>query len=501
MGERYQELMKYASDYWDLTQIGNVLTWDQRTYMPSGGAAIRAEHRATLERMAHEIAISDRTMDALKSAKGEIESLDPNSDEVRIVRWMDARLNKLRRVPAEWMGEFRRTTSLANQAWQKAREESDFSIFEPHLQRVFDMRREFSDFHAPYEHVYDPLLDEFERGMKTSEVKAVFDELRTAQVPLIQEIIERGKNVDTDILQQECEVDKQWDFGMEVLKAIGYDFKHGRLDTTAHPFTITFGIEDVRITTRVDSKYFPMALFGNMHEAGHGMYEQGISKALERTPLADGTSLGIHESQSRMYENLIGRSYSFWKGFYPRFQQIFPSQFAEVDLDSFYRAINKVEPSYIRVEADEATYNLHIMLRFDLEIDVLERKIEVKDLPEAWNQKMGEYLNLTPPNDTMGVLQDIHWSTGYMGYFPTYTIGNLIASQMWLKMEEDLPELDQLVETGKFDSILGWLRENVHQYGSKYEPMEIVQRITGGGLSAKPYLDYLQTKYKDIYQL
>jgi carboxypeptidase Taq len=501
MAEKYQQFRKHVGEIFDLDAVVSVLEWDQQTYMPPGGAQVRAMQIATVYRLWHENLIGDEFSAALDAAKEETANLDPDSDEVRIIRHMQREIDQWRKVPSEWVSEFKRITTLAHQAWEEARANDDFAHFQPHLEEIVKLRRQYSEFFAPYDHPYDPLLDYFEPGMKTSEVKAVFDELRPRQVELVREIAERGASVDDAILRQHFDTSKQWDFGVEVIKALGYDFDRGRQDRAAHPFTTSFGIGDVRITTRFDPNYLGTALFGTIHEAGHAMYEQGVSRSLDRTDLITGASYGVHESQSRMMENLVGRSRPFWAAFYPRLQKYFPSQLGEVDLETFYRAINKVEPSLIRVEADEATYNLHIMLRFEIETTLAENKLSVADLPEVWNSKMEEYLGLTPPNDADGVLQDVHWSSGYIGYFATYSLGNLMASQFWTKMEEDIPDLTNQIERAQFAEMLAWLRKNIHQHGAKFEPLELLQRVTGETLSVEPYLRYLSDKYEDIYKL
>jgi carboxypeptidase Taq len=337
--------------------------------------------------------------------------------------------------------------------------------------------------------------------MKTAEVKAVFDELRPQQVELVRAISERGAPVDDSVVRQPFDEEKQQDFGLEVVKAIGYDFERGRQDKSVHPFTSGFGTGDVRITTRFDPKFLNTALFGSMHESGHAMYEQGVNPSFDRTPLADAASLAMHESQSRLWENLVGRSRPFWVAFYARLQEVFASQLGDVDLDTFYRAINKVEPSFIRVEADEATYNLHIMLRFELEISLMDGSLAIGDLPEAWNARFEEFLGLTPSDDAEGVLQDIHWSGGMIGYFPTYALGNLVASQLWAKIERDIPDLQHRIEGGEFGELLSWLREHVHKHGGKFEPVELLTAVTGSGLTAEPYLRYLRDKFGEIYKL
>jgi carboxypeptidase Taq len=501
MGDNLKNLREIVGVVVDLEGAAGLLGWDQQTNMPPGGAQARAMQLSTLSRLAHERLVSEETGEALEATEKEVESLDPNSDEVRLVRKVRRDFDKARKVPPDWVGEFSRVTALAHHAWEKARAEADFSLFQPHLEKILQLRRDYVEFFAPYDHVYDPLLDDFEPGMKTAQVKAVFDELRSEQVSLIQDIVERGRPVDDSVVHQHFDEQKQWDFGIEVARAIGYDFERGRQDKSVHPFTSGFGTGDVRITTRFDRQFLNTALFGTMHEAGHAIYEQGINPEYDRTPLGTGASLAVHESQSRMWENLVGRSRAFWVGFYPRIKRVFPEQLGDVDLQSFYGAINRVEPSLIRVEADEATYNLHIMVRFELEIAMMQGALDVADLPDEWNSKFEDFLGLVPPDDAMGVLQDIHWSGGMIGYFPTYALGNLIAAQLWEKIEADVPDLRASIESGKFGVLLGWLRENLHRYGAKYEPMELLTMVTGSGLSAKPYLRYLRGKFQELYNL
>ena len=501
MGERLEDLRRQFGVVADLGAAGGVLGWDQQTYMPPGGAQGRAMQLATLGRLAHRQLVSDEMGAALVAAESEVEGLDPDSDEVRTVRKARRDFDKARKVPSDWVAEFARVTALAHQVWEKARAESDFSQFQTALEEIVELRRDYADFFAPFDHVYDPLLDDFEPGMKTAEVKAVFGELRPEQISLVQEIVERGTTVDDSVVHQQFDEQKQWDLGMEVVKALGYDLERGRQDKSVHPFTSGFGTGDVRITTRFDQRFLNTALFSTMHEAGHAMYEQSVNPEFDRTPLGVSASLAVHESQSRMWENFVGRSRAFWVGFYRRLQEVFPGQLGSVNLETFYRAINKVQPSLIRVEADEATYNLHIMLRFELEIELMDGTLEVADLPEAWNGRFQEFLGMVPPDDAKGVLQDIHWSAGMFGYFPTYALGNLIAAQLWAKIKQDIPDLDRKIEKAQFADLLGWLRENVHRHGSKFEPVELLTTVTGSGLTAKPYLRYLREKFGDIYGL
>ena len=336
--------------------------------------------------------------------------------------------------------------------------------------------------------------------MKTADVKAIFDGLRPKQVELIKAITSR-RQVKDDFLFKKYNEKKLMDFGERRITKFGYDWSRGRQDKAPHPFEATFSVNDVRITTRYEDDNPIAMLFSTMHESGHAMYEQGINPDYERTPLAGGTSLAVHESQSRMWENLVGRSLPFWEHFYPELKKTFPGKLEGVNLKSFYKAINKVEPSLIRVNADEATYNLHIMLRLELEIGMVEGKIAIKDLPEIWNTKMQDYLGVTPPNDAKGVLQDIHWSGGAIGYFSTYALGNLISAQLWEKINADIHELDDQIRKGDFSQLLDWLRKNIHQYGQKYEPQTLVEEVTGSKITSEPYIRYLTKKYGEIYGL
>jgi carboxypeptidase Taq len=495
---RLNQLKELLGEIADLNAAVAVLGWDQNTYMPSGGAEARGHQLATLSKIAHLKFTAPETGKLIEEIQKE--GLDPESDDAALVRVVARDYEKATRVPPEFVAEFAQVTSRAHEAWVEAKGKSEFSIFRPHLEKIVELTRQYITFFPPADHPYDTLLDNYEPGMKTAEVKEIFDQLRPRQVELIRAISERPQ-VEDSFLRLDYEKQKQWDFGVEVITRFGYDWKRGRQDESPHPFTTSFSIHDVRITTRFLPNDGVSALFSTMHEAGHALYEQGIDPAFERTPLASGASLAIHESQSRMWENLVGRSLPFWEHFYPRFRELFPAQLGNVDLMTFYKGINKVQPSLIRVEADEATYNLHIMLRLEIEIALVEGNLQVKDLPEYWNTKMQEYLGLTPPNDAQGVLQDIHWSMGYIGYFSTYALGNLISVQLWEKIHQDIPDLEDQIRRGEFGALLSWLREKVHRYGRKYEPQQLVQRITGSKITPEPYLRYLQQKFGAIYQL
>ncbi len=500
MEDKLNQLKALLAEVADLRAAAAVLGWDQETYMPRGAIEDRSHQLATLSKLAHQRFTAPEIGQLLDELEPLVAELDPDSDEARLVKVTRRDYDRATRVTSEWVAAFSLATSKGQHAWQQARAESDFQRFRPHLERIVELRRQYADFFAPYEHVYDPLLEDFEPGLKTADVIRIFDALRPQQVALIRAIAERPQ-VDDSFLYQSFDEQKQWDFGVEVITRFGYDWEHGRQDKSAHPFTTSFGIGDVRITTRVDPNYLGTALFGTLHEAGHAMYEQGVDRKLSRTPLAGGASLAIHESQSRLWENLVGRSYAFWEHFYPRLQEYFPEQLSQVSLEEFYRGINKVQPSLIRVEADEATYNLHIMLRLELEIALMDGSLAVQDLPDAWNSRMQEYLGLTPPDDAQGVLQDIHWSMGSIGYFSTYALGNLISVQLWERMAQDIPDLEAQIRRGEFAALLGWLREHIHRHGAKFEPQELVERVTGSKIDPAPYMRYLQRKYGRIYGL
>lgn len=500
MEKKLQELKRRLAEVADLQNAAAMLSWDQQTYMPPGGAEARGNQLGTLSSIAHRKFVSDEMGQLLEDLESNTDELDPDSDEARLIQVVRRNFDKKTKVPSEFVAEFSRVRSRAHGAWEEARENDDFAHFQPHLEKIVEMCREYADFFAPYDHVYDPLLDRYEPGMKTESVQEIFSELRPLQVELIEAIGDRDQ-VDDSFLHQRFEEKKQWDFGEKVITKFGYDWTRGRQDKATHPFTIHFGVGDVRITTRIDPEFLNSGLFSTLHEGGHAIYEQGVSSDLERTTLAEGASLAIHESQSRMYENLLGRSYPFWSYFYPQLQEVFPSQLGNVDLDAFYKGINKVEPSLIRVEADEATYNLHIMLRLELEIALMERELEVADLPEAWNARMEDYLGLTPPNDTKGVLQDVHWSSGLLGYFSTYSLGNLVSVQLWDAIHDEIPNLTDQIREGDFSSLLAWLRENIHRHGKKFKPQELVKRAAGSEIDPAPYIRYLQGKYGEIYQL
>ncbi len=498
MSEKLEQLKERLGEVEDIGRAASVLSWDQQVNMPPGGNEARGQQLATLSKIAQEKFISDEVGRLIDDLKQELNGAD--SDEAALVRVAGRNYDKAKRVPPSFIAEQAIVTSKAFEAWVEARSKSDFSIFRPHLEKVVELVHKYISFFPSGDHPYDTLLDDYEPGMKTSDVQSIFDGLRPKQVKLIKAIASK-KQVKDDFLFKKYNEKKLMDFGEQVITRFGYDWARGRQDKAPHPFETTFSVNDVRITTRYEADNPLAMLFSTMHEAGHAMYEQGINPAYERTPLASGTSLAVHESQSRMWENLVGRSLPFWEHYYPLLKKTFPSQLDGVGLKAFYKAINKVEPSLIRVNADEATYNLHIMLRLELEIGMVEGTLAVKDLPEVWNAKMQEYLGVTPPNDARGVLQDIHWSGGAIGYFSTYALGNLVSVQLWEKIKKDIRNLDDQIRKGDFSELLGWLRKNIHQHGQKYEPQQLVEKVTGSRISPEPYVRYLTKKYGEIYGL
>jgi carboxypeptidase Taq len=495
----FKQLKDRLATIKDLGSVKSLLFWDQQTYMPGGAIAGRAEQMATLSRLFHEMLVDGETKRLLYSA-GEP---DPSSEKGALIRRARRDYERATKLPVDLVAQTSRVTAVAESAWVKARKESDWSLFAPHLEEILSLKREAAE-HLGYEdHPYDALLDAYEPGAKKARLEVVFEELKAGIVPLIRRVAERNQDGEDRSASLRGAFDEaaQEKFGREVISTFGYDWERGRQDRSIHPFCVSPGQDDVRITTRFDGGWLAPALFGTMHEAGHALYTQGVDPGYARTPLEGGTSMGVHESQSRLWENLVGRSRPFWSYYYPKLQEVFPETLSKVDSESFYRAINVLEPSEIRVEADEVTYNLHILLRFELEIALIEGSLTVADLPAAWNARMEEYLGTVPENYALGVLQDIHWADGLFGYFPTYTIGNVLSVQLYDAALKAHPEIPEQMEVGEFSTLLGWLRENVHRHGARYYPDELVDRATGHPLDTAPYLSYLKNKFGELYDL
>lgn len=498
--EKLHHLKSLLSEVQDLRHVADVLEWEQQTYMPSGGVETRSEQFATIKRLAHQKFTADEIGQLLNDLTGSDTLGDYDSDEASLVRYVKYEYDRLRRIPAALETEIAQHTSRSQELWVQARAEDNFKLIQPAWEKMFDLKRQYAEAIGYNDHVYDALLQEYEPGLVSAEVKQVFDSLRAEIVPLVKAILPKVDSVSDAALRQPFDLTRQREFGLLAAKQFGFDFTRGRLDEVAHPFCTNFSRDDVRLTTRYKPDFLNTALFGTLHETGHGLYEQGISPRLHRTPLSGGTSLGIHESQSRLWENLIGRSRSFWGYFYPKLQATFP-QLAATDLETFYRAVNRVSPSLIRIEADELTYTLHIMLRFELEREILEGQVRVADLPEAWRAKMHDYIGVVPETDREGVLQDVHWSAGLFGYFATYALGTIISVQLFEKAQAVLPDLNGHLAQGDFAGLLGWLQTNVYQHGKKFMPMELLKRATGSALDARPYVAYLKKKFGEIYNL
>jgi carboxypeptidase Taq len=494
----YEELKARLAKIHDLDKAKAVLEWEARTTMPPGGASARSEEIASLERARHERFTADEIGSLLEELHPDEERLDPDSDVASLIRVARRDWDKARRIPAALGAQIALVSARAERAWEEARERSDFSLLLPHLEEVVELKLRYAELFDA-ERVYDPLLDDFEPGMTTAEVERLLEELKSELIPLAAAIAENGEEVDDSCLYGNFPEEQQRELVLDILRSQPLHPGWWRLDPSAHPFASAFSITDVRITTRYSEGSFATSLLSALHELGHALYESGIDRALERTPLCDAPSLGLHESQSRLWENMVGRSRAFWKCFLPRVQTAFPSQLEGVAVEDFYRALNKVRPSLIRTEADEVTYNLHIILRFELEQELFEGKLALKDLPEAWNARVRDYLGLDVPNDAQGVLQDVHWAGGLFGYFPTYAIGNIVSGQIWEAVCTALPDLDEQIEGGEFGPLREWLRESLHRHGRKFTPAETIELAVGGPIDAAPYLRYLREKTGEIY--
>lgn len=479
----------------DANALGSALAimdWDQQTYMPKGGADARSEHMGILSRMHHETLVADETRAALDAAVAE------NEDDVALLRVVRRELDLKTKIPTALVEEKARLSASAHEAWVEARANNTFASFAPLLERMFEIAREEAE-HLGYEaDIYDALLDQYEEGATAAEVRTMFDAVRGPQVELIRRIGEQPAT-DDSVLYGDWDIPSQKRFTESILKKMGYDFNRGRQDIAPHPFCTGWSIGDIRITTRYKD-YLGSSIFGSLHEMGHAVYEQGQRPEWDLTPLAGGVSLGLHESQSRLWENIVGRSLPFWKWAFPELSAEFPA-ISHLGPEGFYKAINRVQPSFIRVEADELTYNLHVMVRFEIESSILKGTLAVADMPEAWNALYESYLGVHPPTDSLGCLQDVHWSMGSIGYFPTYSMGNLLSYQIWRKLQSEIGDTDALIEAGEFAPILGWLQENIYQAGCKYPPKELVQRVTGKPMDPTDYIDGLNAKYSDIYGL
>jgi len=491
-----------------INSAASLLSWDQETYMPAGGGEARAEQISTLQGIAHQKLISPEIERLLTTW------VDPETGETRdspgeswdeparsLLRevWRD--YSRAKKLPSEFVMTLSRECSLAQQVWAEAKDNHAFSQFLPNLRTVLSLKREEAEYLGYRDSPYNALLDVYEPGSTIAALRPLFAQIKGRLVPLLKKIQQSSVQIDDTILFHTFDQAHQLEFGRVVLIAMGYDFERGRLDLSAHPFTTSFHPTDVRVTTRVHEHDLQSCLFSCIHEGGHGLYDQGLDPRYFGTPLGDSVSLGIHESQSRMWENCVGRSRSFWRFFYPMLQQTFHHQLRALDGEQFYAAINRVKPSLIRVEADELTYNLHVMLRFEIEQDLIEGRTRPEDLPGVWNQKMEEYLGIVPSNDAEGVLQDVHWSIGAFGYFPTYTLGNLYSVQFYEQAKLEIPHLEDEIAAGQLLVLRRWLGQKIHRWGRMFTPDHLAQRVTGKSLDPEPFLSYVEKKYGELYKL
>jgi len=501
MDKKFEDLKTRLAEINDLEMAAALLTWDQLTYMPSGGVEARGRQMATLAKISQEKFTDPAVGKLLEDLRPYEESLPYESDDASLVRVARSDYERATKVPPEFLAKLNIHSAESYQAWSEARPANDFKKVQPFLEKTLDLSRQYGNFFPDHEHIADPLIDMSDSGMKTASIRKLFGELREQLVPIVKTITAQPP-ADAAFLHQHYPEAQQMKFAEEVIRQLGYDFKRGRIDKTQHPFMTKFSLGDVRITTRVKENFLGETLFSNIHEAGHALYEQGIDMAYEATPLGSGTSSGVHESQSRTWENLVGRNRGFWEYFFPKLQAEFPEQLKGITLDQFYRGVNKVESSLIRTDADEVTYNLHVMLRFDLELEMLEGKLAIRDLPTAWNERFEKDFGIRPTDDRDGVMQDVHWYGGMIGgAFQGYTLGNILSAQFYSAALKSHPEIPNEMKKGKFSSLHNWLKENLYRHGRKFTASEIAERATGSPMTIAPYIQYLKTKYGELYSL
>ena len=502
--ERFDELLARINTISDIGGALSVLGWDMQTHMPKKGVAARAERIATLSSHLHQMIVDDETGKLLDRAEDFARSQGEGSFENSVWTLVRRYYDKATLIPTELEVEISRAQSMGNQAWKEARKNDDYESFKPFLKKNYELAQQVIEHSRSYfpdaEEDYDILLDDYERGMKTSQVTAAFDEFKAGAKPLVEKVAAAaGDKRDAAIYKHFPKADQEKLSNM-IVRAVGFTDDAFDLTETTHPFASAMSINDIRITTKYEEDFFNPSFFGTLHEFGHGLYEHQVDEKYERTPIARGASMMWHESQSRMWENLVGRSLPFWKWATPKVQEVFGNQFNGMGAEDMYRAVNAMGPSLIRIEADELTYNYHIIIRFELERELLAGDVSFDDLPEAWNAKIKDYLGIDVPTNADGVLQDTHWGSGSVGYFPTYALGNLLGASLWEKINADMPNLATEFEAGEFGSLRKWSRENIHQYGSLYTPTELMKKVLGTDqLSAQPSLDYLSKKVDELY--
>lgn len=497
MSTPYDAFIEYIREIGMIESSSSVLDWDAEVNMPEGGLAQRADQLSLLAAIAHERRTSPRVGEWLSQLEGR------TTDEVQETNVRETRrvYDRAVKIPTELVQRIARVSAMAKESWATARKESEFAKFVPHLTELLDLKRQVADCVGYKGERYDALLDEFEPGATAAEISSLFESLRGPLSDFVRRIADAPKKPDSSILSRHFPIEVQKLWARQCAMTVGFDFKRGRIDESTHPFCSGFNPGDVRLTTRYYENFLPASMFGTLHEAGHGLYEQGLPIDHVFTPRGQAVSLGIHESQSRMWENMVGRGRAYWDRFYEQCRSVFHEALSDVTPDEFHAAINTVSPSLIRVEADEVTYNLHIILRFEIERDLMEKRLAVADLPEAWNTKIYRMLGVRPSNDAEGCLQDIHWSMAAFGYFPTYALGNLYAAQIYAAALRDMPDLEDQFGRGEFAGLLGWLRKNIHEHGMRYRPAQLVERVTGSPLSITPFLKYIREKFSPIYGL
>ncbi|ASZ14621.1 carboxypeptidase M32 [Chitinophaga pendula] len=491
----YQEYKTQLQRIADVRNASAVLAWDQETYLPEQGAAFRGQQLTTLSTIAHEWSTSAQLGALLEELRGRT---DLRATEQRNVQLSYEDYEKQRKYPASFVATLSQTTNECYHAWIKARKANDYTVYEPLLSQMVALKKQEADLLGYSGHPYNALLNEYEKGATTDMLQAIFEDVKTQLMPLLRTISSRGQ-VDKSFLHKHYEKDKQWGLGMELLKAMGYDLRAGRQDVSEHPFTTSFNPHDVRVTTRIDEKDFGNMTWSCLHEGGHALYEQGLLAEEYGLPCGEATSLGIHESQSRLWENNVGRSQGFWAHHYGKVQRLFPESLGEVSLTDFYKGINQVSPSLIRTEADELTYHFHVMIRYEIEKGLLDGSIGTKDLHHTWNAYYQEYLQVTVPDDLRGVLQDIHWAHGGLGYFPTYSLGSFYAAQFFAAVRKQIKDLPEQIAKGEYGALLHWLRENIHVHGRFYTSNALCEKVTGEPLHFRYFMEYAQEKFNGIY--
>ncbi|TXT66972.1 MAG: Carboxypeptidase 1 [Promethearchaeota archaeon] len=493
-----KDLKKRFSNIKKIDFINNLLRWDQQVYMPEGANKGRAELIAFMNSLKHKKLVSEKTGRLIKKAE-QVSNL--NLIETAILREAKRAYSKAIKIPIDLVKKIAKSVTIGHKIWEHAREKNNFSLFQPILQQIIELKKQYAELIDLGSSPYDSLIDDYEPGATSAWIQSLFDELKLQLISILKKILKSNNGPDDAILHRYYPSEKQWQFSIELIEKLNFDFNIGRQDKSVHPFTMPLSETDIRITTRIREYYLPACIFGTIHECGHALYNMGFMEEIHSTNLAEVTSLGIHESQSRLWETIIGKSQEFWNYFYPLLQSYFPKNLQKFPQEKFYRALNKVEPSLIRVEADEITYPLHIIIRFEIEKMIFEDHVQVGELPSIWNEKMNDLLGINPPDDALGILQDVHWSGGAFGYFPSYTLGNLYAAQIFSYAKEQIPNLHDEISQGEFSHLLKYLRDHIHQYGAIYYPHDLIKRINGDALNIKYFITYLKEKYYRIFKI